>query len=84
MIAKYKGLQELDAPIVNELCEKILIHEAYRIDDGGRFTTRYQKIEIYYRFVGKQPTPAGEIEHEIVGSRHLCSNNNTAEKAAIA
>ena len=47
LIAKYKDLQELDAPIINELCEKILIHESEKID--GK---RTQKIEIFYRFVG--------------------------------
>jgi len=47
LVAKYSDLQELDAPIINELCEKILIHEPKKID--GK---RTQKIEIYYRFVG--------------------------------
>ena len=47
LVAKYKDLQELDAPIVNELCEKILIHESQKID--GK---RWQKIEIFYRFIG--------------------------------
>ena len=47
LIAKYKDLQELDAPIINELCEKILIHESEKID--GK---RTQRIEIFDRFVG--------------------------------
>jgi DNA invertase Pin-like site-specific DNA recombinase len=50
LISKYADLQELDAPIVNELCEKILVHEAQKVDG-----IRTQKIEIYYRFVGKLP-----------------------------
>ena len=50
LIAKYTDLQELDAPIVNELCKKILVHEAKRIDG-----VRTQKIEIYYRFIGTAP-----------------------------
>jgi len=50
LISKFADLQELDAPIVNELCEKILVHEAQRI--GG---VRTQKIEIYYRFIGIAP-----------------------------
>ena len=36
LIAQYKDLQALDAAIVNELCEKILIHESYR-EDGFRY-----------------------------------------------
>jgi hypothetical protein len=50
LITKYADLQELDAPIINELCEKILIHQAEKID--GK---RVQKIEIVYRFIGKIP-----------------------------
>ena len=50
LIAKYADLQELDAPIVNELCEKILVHQAEKID--GK---RTQEIEIFYRFIGKMP-----------------------------
>ena len=48
LIAKYRDLQALDETIVNEICEKILIHEHYMID--GRWV---QKIEIYSRFIGK-------------------------------
>jgi len=77
LIAKYKDLQELDAPIVNELCEKILIHEPYRVD-GKRHKTRYQKVEIFYRFVGKIPTGDDKPEHEIHGSRHICVANAAA------
>ncbi len=50
LISKYSDLQELDAPIVNELCEKILVHEAQKVDG-----VRTQKIEIFYRFIGIAP-----------------------------
>jgi cell division protein FtsB len=50
LVAKYTDLQELDAPIVNELCEKILLHQARK--EGGK---RIQEVEIFYRFVGKIP-----------------------------
>ena len=53
LITKYKDLQELDAEIINELCEKILIHEPQKVD--GK---RTQKVEIYYRFIGKMPSNA--------------------------
>ena len=39
----------LTAPILNELIEKIVVHKATKDKDGKRI----QKIEIYYRFVGK-------------------------------
>ena len=48
LIAKYADLKELDSEIVNELCEKILVHQVEKVD--GK---RVQKIEIFYRFVGK-------------------------------
>jgi hypothetical protein len=48
LIAGYRDLQTLDTAIVNELCEKILIHEHFKVN--GK---RVQKIEIYYRFIGK-------------------------------
>lgn len=48
LIKQYGNIQELDATIVNELIEKILIHEAKK--ENGK---RTQKIEIYYRFIGK-------------------------------
>jgi DNA invertase Pin-like site-specific DNA recombinase len=63
LIAKYKNLQELDAPIINELCEKILIHEPKKVD--GR---RVQKIEIFYRFVGQMPELLEETPHELIGT----------------
>jgi len=70
LIAKYADLQALDAPIVNELCEKILIHQPEKIN--GK---RVQKIEIHYRFVGKLPTVSGEAEHEIHGTMGTNRNN---------
>ncbi len=76
LIAKYADLQELDAPIINELCEKIMVHNAEKVD--GK---RVQKIEIFYRFVGKIPTVEGEPEHEIHGSRHLCDDKSASESA---
>jgi len=54
LISKYADLQELDAPIVNELCEKILVHEAKDVEG-----IRTQKIEIHYRFIGIAPDIEG-------------------------
>ena len=41
---------ELTAEILNALIEKIVIHESTTDDKDG---TKSQKIEIYYRFIGK-------------------------------
>ena len=47
LIEKYADLQELNARILNELIERIVIHEK-EIINGEKF----QIVEIYYKFVG--------------------------------
>ncbi|MBQ7844632.1 MAG: DUF4368 domain-containing protein [Clostridia bacterium] len=49
LIKRYVNPSALTAEMLNELIEKIVIHEAVK-GEGGQ---RTQKIEIYYRFVGK-------------------------------
>ena len=49
LIQQYSEITELDAPLLNTLIEKIVIHEATKGPDG----IREQEVEIYYRFVGK-------------------------------
>ena len=48
IICKYTNLTELTAPLLNELIDKIVVHEATK-DENGK---RVQDIDIYYRFVG--------------------------------
>ncbi len=45
----YSAIGELTAPLLNELIEKIVVHQSWK--DGNGRTVR--DIEIYYRFVGK-------------------------------
>ncbi|MCM1276852.1 MAG: DUF4368 domain-containing protein, partial [Lachnospiraceae bacterium] len=49
LIRKYTELTELTAPLLNELIDKIMVHQA-ETDENG---IRTQEIEIFYRFVGK-------------------------------
>ena len=49
LIGKYADATELTAPMLNDLIDKIAVHEAVKDENGGRT----QKIEIYYRFIGK-------------------------------
>ena len=49
LVRKYTELTELNAVLLNELIEKILVYEAVKGEDGEIV----QEIEIYYRFVGK-------------------------------
>ena len=45
---KYIDVQELDRAIANELIEKIVVHQAEKLDGQGK-----QQLDIYYRFIGK-------------------------------
>ena len=49
LIRKYTELTELTAPLLNELIDKIVVHQAVTDENGSRT----QEIEIFYRFVGK-------------------------------
>ena len=49
LIKRYVNPTMLTAEMLNELIEKIVIHETVK-GEGGQ---RTQKVEIYYRFVGK-------------------------------
>lgn len=47
IIRKYANLKELDASILNEMIEKILIYDTVMVDGE-----KQQRIDIYYKFVG--------------------------------
>lgn len=55
VIKKYTIIDKLDASILNELIDKIVVHHKEQAEDGRVF----QQIEIYYRFVGKLSTENG-------------------------
>ena len=48
LVRKYTELTELNAVLLNELIEKILVHDSVKGENGEIV----QEIEIYYRFVG--------------------------------
>lgn len=48
LVRQYTNLQELNARILNELIEKIVVHEKER-DAEGNVT---QQVDIYYKFIG--------------------------------
>lgn len=52
VIKKYTIIDKLDAAILNEPIDKIVVHHKEQAEDGRTF----QQIEIYYRFVGKLGT----------------------------
>ena len=49
LIQKYSAIDEFTDLLLNELIEKIVVHQSWK--DGNGRTVR--DIEIYYRFVGK-------------------------------
>lgn len=48
LVRQYTDLQELNAHTLNELIEKIVVHEKER-DEDGNVT---QQVDIYYKFIG--------------------------------
>lgn len=49
LIKQYSNPTELTTELLNTLIEKIVVHEAAKSPDG----CRKQKVDIYYRFIGK-------------------------------
>ncbi|HEZ7985927.1 MAG TPA: recombinase family protein [Ruminococcus sp.] len=49
VIRKYTIIDKLDAAILNELIDKIVVHHKEKSEDGST----YQQIEIFYRFIGR-------------------------------
>jgi DNA invertase Pin-like site-specific DNA recombinase len=48
LIKTYTRIEELNAAILNELIEKIVVHEKQETEDGRKIQT----VEIHYRFIG--------------------------------
>ena len=48
LIQKYTDITELNAHILNELIEKIVVHEK-QVDEDG---VKSQEVDIYYKFIG--------------------------------
>ena len=57
LVRKYTDFSELTPAMINELVEKILVHQAQ-----GKGASRIQEIEIFFNFVGKVDIPHKEVE----------------------
>lgn len=57
LVNKYKHIEELTTPMLNEFIEKIVVHEA----TGGRGKC-IQRIDIYFNFIGQFVAPVKEEE----------------------
>ncbi|WP_286734147.1 recombinase family protein [Intestinimonas sp. UBA1698] len=51
-VKKYTNIEELTPTILNELVEKIVVHQAEGVGKG-----RTQRLDIYYNFIGTLDTP---------------------------
>ena len=57
LAARYSNFQELEAAMVNELIDKIVVHSPEKI--GGR---KHVTIEVYFTYVGKIRIPLAKPE----------------------
>ncbi len=48
LVRQYTDLQELNAHILNELIEKVVVHEKEQGEDGNVT----QQVDIHYKFIG--------------------------------
>ncbi|BED91630.1 MAG: DUF4368 domain-containing protei [Candidatus Improbicoccus pseudotrichonymphae] len=77
---KYENMTKLNFEILHEFIDKIIVHHREIINE-----TRYQKIEVYYRFIGKIETPDAEkfdtlTTKEIFGKQGGYFGNENAKK----
>ena len=56
---RYTDLSELTTPMQNEYVDKILVHEAEKIDGE-----RDQEVEVYLNYIGKFELPEPELSAE--------------------
>ena len=54
IIRKYTTVEKLDAALLNELIDRIVVHHKEKSNDGKT----YQQIEIFYKFIGKLTHPS--------------------------
>lgn len=75
LIWKYTNVQELTPHILNELIEKIVVHEKEIGEDG----VKTQQVDIYYKFIGCVNLRHAKADHaEIIRTVKDQANNYTA------
>ncbi len=58
IVKKYRNFEEITPVMLNELIEKVVVHEA----TGGRTKNRQQQIDIYFNFIGQFDVEQSEEE----------------------
>ena len=75
LIWKYTNVQELTPHILNELIEKIVVHEKEIGEDG----VKTQQVDIYYKFIGCVNIRRAKADHaEIIKTEQGQADNRTA------
>ena len=73
LIRKYTRFEELTTPMLNELVDKVIVHEGewsegYNKENGRPMGIRSQRVDVYLKYIGKFDIPdmrtAEEIEKE--------------------
>ncbi len=58
LIKKYEDFSELTTPMLYDLIDKVVVHEA----DGSRGSARTQQVDVYFNFIGNFIPPISEEE----------------------
>ena len=75
LIWKYTNVQELTPHILNELIEKIVVHEKEIGEDG----VKTQQVDIYYKFIGCVNIRRAKADHaEIIKAEQGQADHRTA------
>ena len=59
LIRRYTEFNELTTPMINKFVDKVIVHQAEKIDGE-----RVQEVEIYLNYIGKIDIPAKELTAE--------------------
>lgn len=73
LIRKYTDITQLNAHILNELIEKIVVHEK-QVDEDG---VKNQEVDIYYKFIGY-------IDPAVMLNEALSSADSLGETKSVA
>lgn len=77
LVWKYTDLQELTPYVLNELIERIVVHEKAIGPDG----VKTQQVDIYYKFIGLiSPKAEGGCSGEVTRAAHPQEDRSAREK----
>ena len=79
LAGRYRDFEELTTPMLNEFVDKIVVHQAEKIDGE-----RVQEVEIYLNYVGKIEIPEKELTPEEQAEQEkLKEKRRKAREAAL-